>query len=724
MKRKLFLAAAAALVLAIPSAFAGAIEDLSSRILGSRSSRIVFVTDESVPDHFRIEQKGSKIVISGDCPVSQAAGLNYYMKNFLGVDYPWMKAELRIPRKFPKVKVPVERTAKTPKRFFLNYCTFGYTLPWCGWEEWEWLLDWMALNGINMPLAITGQEYVWLSVWQEMGLSEDDVRMFFTGPAHLPWHRMANLDSFQGPLPMSWICGQKDLQKQILQRERELGMTPVLPAFAGHVPEKIKGLFPEADIKRLYGWCDFPPTYFLNPTDPLFQKIQKLFLQKQEEVFGTDHYYGTDPFNEMQPPSWDPDYLAGVMKKIFGSLQQVDPEAKWVEMAWIYINAPHGWVPETIKATMEAVPQDKIIMLDYMAEKTELWRKTESHYGQPFIWCYLGNFGGNTVLEGDIREIDNRLNAMFGEDTSCIGIGSTLESFSVAPHTFEYLFDHVWADSLDTHEWIRRWSDLRLGRHEEECCSAWEKMVEEIFVQPAADFYGSTLCREPAVTTDSYAKLAYDNDELIKCAKAILAHPANTKEARYDIVMLYSQILSNLFTRLTDEFNTAALKPDLARMQELAPVAREICNEMDRLLLTHEDFLFGKWIENARRFGTTEEEKDYFETNARTILTRWGGSLWLNDYARRLWQGLVGDYYRQRYDKYFNMCIDLVSDGKPIESGMFMDRKHGFGATIEEMAADIISSRKVYPSRPDGDSFKVAGEIDAKLDVWRSILWE
>lgn len=724
MFRKLTLTVLAALCLCAPRALAGAIEDLASRILGNKSSRITFVTDESVPDRFKIEQKGRKIIITGDCPVSQAAGLNWYMKNCLGVDYPWMKAELRVPGRWPKMKAPVERSAKTSKRFFLNYCTFGYTLPWCGWEEWEWLLDWMALNGINMPLAITGQEYVWLSVWQEMGLSEDDIRMFFTGPAHLPWHRMANLDAFQGPLPMSWINSQMELQKKILGRERELGMTPVLPAFAGHVPGKLRELHPEADIKKLGGWCGFAPTYFLNPTDPLFQTVQKLFLQKQQEVFGTDHYYGTDPFNEMQPPSWDPDYLAGVMKKIYGSLQQADPDAKWVEMAWIYINAPYGWVPETIRATMEAVPQDKIIMLDYMAEKTELWRKTESHYGQPFIWCYLGNFGGNTILEGDIREVDRRISEMFAQNTSCIGIGSTLESFSVAPHTFEYLFDRVWADSLDTHEWIRQWSNLRLGRHSEECAAAWERMIEEVFVHEAADYYGSTLCREPAVTTTSYAQLPFDNDVLTECARALLANPSPTKEAKYDIVMAYSQILSNFFSRLTDEFNTAALKPDLARMQELVPVAREICAEMDRLLLTHEDFLFGRWISNARKFGATEDEKDYFEMNARTILTRWGGSLWLNDYARRLWQGLVGDYYLPRYDKYFKMCIDLVSKGEAVEPGMFMDRERGFGKVIEDMADDIIASRKVYPDRPSGDSFRVAKEIDGRLGAWHSILWQ
>ncbi|MCS2399779.1 alpha-N-acetylglucosaminidase C-terminal domain-containing protein [Bacteroides thetaiotaomicron] len=32
----------------------------------------------------------------------------------------------------------------------------------------------------------------------------------------------------------------------------------------------------------------------------------------------------------------------------------------------------------------------------------------------------------------------------------------------------------------------------------------------------------------------------------------------------------------------------------------------------------------GKWIDDARSFGKTEAEKEYYEENARCILTVWG----------------------------------------------------------------------------------------------------
>ena len=59
---------------------------------------------------------------------------------------------------------------------------------------------------------------------------------------------MGNLRGFGGPLPNSWKENQLALQHQILQRMRSLGMIPVLPGFAGHVPNAIKRVYPQVRI--------------------------------------------------------------------------------------------------------------------------------------------------------------------------------------------------------------------------------------------------------------------------------------------------------------------------------------------------------------------------------------------------------------------------------------------------------------------------------------------
>ena len=140
-------------------------------------------------------------------------------------------------------------------RFFLNYCTYGYTLCWWKWKDWERFIDWMALHGVTLALANTGQEAVWQKVWMQFGLTEQQTREYFTGPAFLPWHRMSNIDFWDGPLPQSWIDSQAELQKKIVDRELSLGINPILTAFNGHVPAALKAIYPDADIKPLSDWA-------------------------------------------------------------------------------------------------------------------------------------------------------------------------------------------------------------------------------------------------------------------------------------------------------------------------------------------------------------------------------------------------------------------------------------------------------------------------------------
>ena len=46
-----------------------------------------------------------------------------------------------------------------------------------------------------------------------------------------------------------------------------------------------------------------------------------------------------------------------------------------------------------------------MIVLDLYAEIQPIWMKTNSFYGQPFIWCMLHNFGGNIGMHGTLETI-------------------------------------------------------------------------------------------------------------------------------------------------------------------------------------------------------------------------------------------------------------------------------------------------------------------------------
>ena len=66
-------------------------------------------------------------------------------------------SNLFIPKIWPKVGKPVSIRRNTPWSYIMNVCTHSYSLVWYSWEDWQNFIDWMALSGINLFLAMTGQ---------------------------------------------------------------------------------------------------------------------------------------------------------------------------------------------------------------------------------------------------------------------------------------------------------------------------------------------------------------------------------------------------------------------------------------------------------------------------------------------------------------------------------------------------------------------------------------
>lgn len=80
-------------------------------------------------------------------------------------------------------------------RYYQNVCTVSYSFVWWNWTRWEREIDWMAMNGINLPLAFNGQEAIWQKLYLRLGLTQKELDQHFGGPAFLAWyvlHRHVN----------------------------------------------------------------------------------------------------------------------------------------------------------------------------------------------------------------------------------------------------------------------------------------------------------------------------------------------------------------------------------------------------------------------------------------------------------------------------------------------------------------------------------------------------
>lgn len=649
------------------------VQKMTKRLIPAHTDNFRFkkIPPADGKDCFCLESRNNQIVISGNNANSMAMGLNYYLKYYCLTTVSWYAdIPVEMPESLPPIKGKISVEARVDKRFFLNYCTSGYTMPFWQWKDWERLIDWMALNGVNMPLAITGQEAVWYKVWKQLGLTDPEIRSYFTGPAYLPWHRMANIDGWNGPLPMEWLDNQVELQKKILKRERELNMKPVLPAFAGHVPLALKRIYPKADIQHLGKWAGFGDEYrcsFLNPVDSLFIRIQKQFIREQTRLFGTDHIYGLDPFNEVDPPGWEPEYLGKISSDMYCTLTAADPGAEWMQMTWMFYFDRAKWTAPRIKALLEGVPRNKMYLLDYHCENVELWKTTERFYGQPYIWCYLGNFGGNTTLTGNVKESGERLDfALTNGGSNLRGIGSTLEGLDVMQFPYEYIFEKAWSADVGDKNWVENLADRHAGTVSPAVREAWDILFNQIYVQVPKTLGVLPNFRPMMGKANGRTDIKYSNTVLLKAWEKLLEVSCCNRDAmRVDLIAVGRQLLGNYFMNVKREFDRMYEAGDVYALRARGAEMKEILHDLERLNAFHPYCSLDTWIAGARALGDTPVLKDYYEKNARNLITTWGGSL--NDYASRTWAGLIKDYYAKRWDMYIGKVIDAAGQGRAFE---------------------------------------------------------
>ena len=567
---------------------------LASRLSPALAAKVEFhqIDAEQGRDVFTLESRGGKVAIGGNNAGSMAVGLNRYLNRYCKVTVSWYAdVAVELPKTLPDVPATERVTARVPQRFFLNYCTWGYTMPFWQWRDWERFIDWMALNGVNLPLAITGQEAVWYNVWTRLGMTDKQVRDYFTGPAYLPWHRMANIDGWCGPLPKEWLEGQTALQQRIVERERALNMRPVLPAFAGHVPGALRDLFPDADIQALGSWAGFDNqyrTYFLNSEDPLYSRIQRLFLEEQTRLFGTDHIYGIDPFNEVDPPNFEPEYLNKVSKHIYESLTAVDPEAEWLQMAWFLYYQRMDYTQERTRAMLTGVPQGKMTMLDYYCEYKEMWREHEGFYGQPFIWCYLGNFGGNTNVQGRVKEAGQRIERALAEcGDNLVGIGSTLEGLDVQQFPYEYILEKAWNFAKTDEQVINELADRHAGTVSQPAREAWKLLYDSVLDITPGNFAAPLPCSYPALGKESRA-VKYNPQDLLAVWDHLLAQDKVTTDAMaIDLIWVGRQLLGDLFLTEKQAVDKAYQQKDKNAFFAHSDVLYEILSDLDNLNSHH-----------------------------------------------------------------------------------------------------------------------------------------
>lgn len=557
---------------------------------------------------------------------------------------------------------------------YFNVVTYGYTMPYWDTARWVQELDWMALHGIDQPLMLLAQEAVFREVFRDMGLTEAELDEWEVGPAHLPWMRMGNIsgNSFDGPLGKEWHQQQLRLAQFVITRMRQLGMTPICPAFSGFVPPALAKHY---DIQLdTTGW-DWVPNqcrnYRIRPDYPLFSEIGTRFIQCWERHFGRNTYYLSDSFNEMAIPS-DTALMALYGRAIYNSISQANPDAVWVMQGWTLGYQRGQWGNGIFEALTRNVPQGKFYLLDMATDYNCCfwkncfnWDFYNAFNGQPWAWSVIPNMGGKTVYTGVLDHYANgRLQAFNSPNRgNLVGYGIAPEGLENNELIYELLCDggYLAEDSvIDVDQWLEDYVHCRYGFP----VTSLTKLCKDLYNSAYSNFrdhpqFGwqvrNNITGHGATGLDStFYRNAEQLCRFIGGLPEIYYALDSAAAAMYlaDYIEIASLYIAGKIEDINDRIldYTQRGLPSLA-LQKLDTL-EAIMLDLDSLLSFHPLHRLDRW-EYELAFGNSDPRHQQRNAiNARRLVSVWYGNHQqdepVNDYSCRLWSGLIRDYYLPR----------------------------------------------------------------------------
>jgi len=624
----------------------------------------------------------------------------------------------QLPAVLPAVPQKERHETDLKYRYDFNYCTYSYTMAFWDWDRWEKEIDWMALHGINLPLAVVGADVVWYNVLTKLGYTKDEINEFIAGPAFQGWWLMNNLEGWGGPNPDSWYKQRETLQKQILKRMREYGIRPVLPGYSGMVPHNAKerlGL----NVSDPGLWCGYRRPAFLQPTDPRFNEIADLYYKEMSRLYGKADFYSMDPFHEGGNVAGVDLNAAG--QAIWGAMKKANPKAVWVAQAW---------QANPRQKMIENLPAGDLIVLDLFAESRPQWGDPESTWYRKegfgkhdWLYCMLLNYGGNVGLHGKMKHVIDEFykakTSSFGKTMK--GVGMTMEGSENNPVMFELLCELPWRPArFDKDEWLKNYTVARYGKADKAVQDAWLLLSNTIYNCPAKNTqqgtHESVFCGRPdydvyQVSSWSEMEPYYKPEDIIRAAGIMLSAADRFKgnnNFEYDLIDIVRQAVAEkgrlVYPIMIDAYKAGEKELFAASSQRFL----DLILLQDKLLAARPEFKVGTWIEKARNLGTTPEEKDLYEWNARVQVTTWGNRVaadegGLRDYAHKEWNGLLRDFYYNRWKVWIDRQKAQLN-GAPVKAIDFY--------AIEE---PWTKQTNPYSSQAEGDVIEVAKEVYAKI---------
>ena len=644
-----------------------AVYDLIERVTPGYSSqyRLELIAPDNGSDVYEVDGNGKQVILRGNTSVALATAFNWYLKYTCQAHVSWFGNQLQLPKKLPQPLAKERRLINGRYRVYMNYCTVSYTAAWWNWERWQRELDFMAMNSINMPLFTIGLDAVWYNTLLRFNFTDKEARAFLAGPGHAAWQWMQNLQSYGGPLPKTVIDKHAALGKKIISRQLELGMQPIQQGFSGYVPRELKEKYPTANINQQHSWCGFKGAAQLDPTDSLFTRMGRAFLEEQARLFGAHGVYAADPFHESAPPIDTPEYLKAVGERIHHLFRDFDPHSTWAMQSWS--------LREDI---VKAVPKDALLILDLNGKSTS----KALFWGYSTVVGNLHNFGGRINMHGDLKLLaSNQYSKAKRLNPAVCGSGLFMEAIEQNPVYYELAFEMpCHTDSINLQAWLKQYATRRYGAFSPAAQEAWLLLLNGPYRRGTNGTEKSSIvAARPALDVkksgpNAALEIPYDPTLVIRAQSLLLKDIDKlsvSRPYRFDIVDVQRQLMTNLGQLIHRQAAEAFRKKDQRAFTLHSGRFLEMLADMDKLLRTRSEYSFDRWLTEARSWGDTDEEKNLMERDATSLVTIWGadGDPRIFDYSWREWSGLISGYYLPRWQKFYAMLQQHLDAGTSYE---------------------------------------------------------
>ena len=699
-----------------------AITGLLNRIGGNgAANKFEIVIDASLAENgkdvFVITSQNGKPCIKGNTQLSVATGINWYLNHYAHINLTWNNLTTDLSQVTLPVPAGEEKHVSSAKyRYDFNTCTFSYSMAFWTWERWQQEIDWMALHGVNAPLNLVGLDVVTRKFLRELGVSENDINAYIAGPGFIAWFAMNNLEGWGGTINSSstgvqmngnpdwWYTRQEQLSRNMLQRMRELGMQPVIPGFSGQVPNCIVNYsingFSSGDVVNNGTWAGgYTRPDILKPNTTSYQTFATVYYKHLHEVMGVSELYSIDPFHEGSLPSGVtnatcyPNIMVE-LDKHFGNVEQSVKDSYKVTQSPSWMIQYWQGVPQSgaFTAMKNAGYTDRFIGLDLFADNiyadnAAKWR-TNYYDTCPYIYCMLHNFGGRSGLHGRLETTMDGYFQALAKNNNCQGIGATPEGTETNPILYDMLFELPWMDVNNrptADEWLEDYAHSRYGVQNEKALSALKNLKKSVWdckVNQQGTSEAVILARPNwtvgSVSSWSTSAIYWDTqdvlqaaDELYAIKDAVTANGGQDGIANYnyDFIDVVRQSMVDYAAQLLPLIKAAHDKGDNTEYTRLYQLYLQLMLDLDTMLSYDENFKLERWTSLARNIadevaGTTENDRNWLEWNARTQVTVWSkGNTDLHDYSNRCWAGLIKDFHYKRWKQFFENNGNAFSGG-------------------------------------------------------------